>query len=288
VALVLVLLIAVLAGLAGWYLGVARYTTTPGVLGLRESAARARLHTAGLDLRIADTAYSETVAKGAIARTSPAPGDRVRKEGTVSAVVSLGPERHAVPDVRGKLLDDAQQQLADAKLEYGDAVRRFDEKVPTGSVITTDPVPGTPLPRGTAVDVIVSKGPRPVAIPDFTGKPADTATTRLTVLGFKVDTEEVNSDTVAKGRIVSQSPNTGTGQKGDTVSLVVSKGPELVTVPNVVRMGTAAATQALRNAGFQVEVRRSSLFIGVQYVVGQNPGSGERAPRGSTVVINVV
>ena len=159
------------------------------------------------------------------------------KDGTVGAVISLGPERHKVPDVRGKTLDDAQQALDEAKLEYGDAVERFDEKVAKGRVISTDPAAGTPLRRNTAVDVIVSKGPRPIKIPDFTGKRADRAETALEKRGFKVDTTEVNSDTVPEGRVVSQSPDSGTGQKGDVISLVVSKGPVLVEVPDVVRHG---------------------------------------------------
>ncbi len=209
-------------------------------------------------------------------------------EGSVGAVVSRGPERHDVPQVRGKTLDDAQQALDEAKLAYGDAVNRFNEKVPKGRVISTDPVPGTALSRNTAVDVIVSKGPRPVAIPDFTGKPADRAQATLEKSGFEVKTTEVNSDTVPKDRVISQSPDSGTGQKGDVISLVVSQGPELVTVPHVVRSGLAAATKTLEAAGFKVKVRKASLYIGVQYVVGTDPAGGSKARKGSTIVVSVV
>ena len=288
VLLAAVLLLAVLAGLAGWYLGVARYTTTPGVLNLTETAARAKLDQAGLDLKVSGDAYSETVTRGSVVKTDPAPGDRVLKHGTVNAVISLGPERHAVPDVRNKTLDDAQQALDQAKLEFGHAVERFNEKVPTGRVISTDPAAGTQLQRGTAVDVVVSKGPRPIKIPDFTGKPASRAEQQLTDLGFQVDTTEVNSDAVPKGRVITQSPNSGTGQKGDTISLVVSKGPVLVAVPNVRGMGLQAAQQQLQAAGFVVRVRHSALYVGVQYVVGTNPPGGTMAPRGSTVIVSIV
>ena len=288
VALTLVLLLAAAAALVGWYVGVARYTATPGILGLDESAARTKLDASGLQLEVADTAYSETVTKGAVARTDPAPGERVLKDGTVAATISLGPERHAVPDVRGRSLDEAQQMLDTEKLEYGDQVRRFNEAVPRGKVITTDPATGTKLRRGTAVDVVVSRGPRPIPVPDLSGKPAATATKRLQALGFEVDSSEVNSDTVREGRVVSQSPDTGNGQKGDRVSLVVSKGPVLVEVPRVVRMGVAAATRTLEAAGFEVEVRRSGLYIGVQYVVGQTPSGGTQARKGSTITISIV
>ena len=94
----------------------------------------------------------------------------------------------------------------------------------------------------------MSKGPRPIKIPDHTGKPADRAEAALEKRGFEVDTTEVNSDTVPEGRVVTQSPDSGTGQRGDVISLVVSKGPVMVEVPEVVRMGVAEATRAARGS----------------------------------------
>jgi serine/threonine-protein kinase len=288
VLLAVILAFAVLAALAGWYLGIARYTSTPAVLNLSEAAARVKLDRAGLSMDVQDKAFSETVAKGHVLSTDPDPGERVREDGTVGAVISLGPERHKVPDVRGQLLDDAQQALADAKLEYGEAIERFHPKIAKGKAIGTDPEVGSRLRRNTAVDVIVSKGPRPIRIPDQTGKPADRATASLEKLGFEVETTEVNSDSVREGRVVSQSPDSGTGEKGDVISLVVSKGPVMVQVPDVVRMGLGAATQRLEAAGFKVRVRQASLYIGVQYVVSTDPGAGSKAAKGSTVVVSVV
>ncbi len=155
-------------------------------------------------------------------------------------------------------------------------------------MIGTDPTPGTPLRRNTAVDVIVSRGPRPIKIPDFTGKAVAPATKALDRLGFKVETDEVNSDTVPKGRVVSQSPDSGTGKKDDVVSLVVSKGPVMVTVPNVVSMGYEAAKDRLESAGFEVTERHASLYIGVKYVVGTDPKAGAKVPKGSTIIVSIV
>ena len=72
------------------------------------------------------------------------------------------------------------------------------------------------------------------------------------------------------------------------ISLVVSKGPVLVEVPEVVRMGVAEATKRLEAAGFRVRVEEASLYIGVQYVVSTDPSGGSKAPKGSTVVVSVV
>lgn len=286
--LVAVLLLALLVGVGGWWFGVARYTATPGVLDLTTAAAKARLADDGLSLRLAGQGWSETVAKGHVLRTDPAPGDRVLKDGTVGVVLSRGPERHDVPVLRGSTLDDAQQSVLDAHLDFGRAVQRYDDSVPRGEVISSDPKAGTPRPRGSAVDVVVSRGPRPIPVPDWTGKDADQATTALRKLGFEVTTTRQHSDTVDQGEVVTQTPDSGTGAKGDTVTLVVSQGPVLVTVPRITGMGLADARAALEAAGFSVRVTHASIYLGLQYVASSSPGSGDRAPKGSTIVVRVV
>jgi beta-lactam-binding protein with PASTA domain len=135
---------------------------------------------------------------------------------------------------------------------------------------------------------VVSKGPHPVKVPDLTGKDAGEATKALRTLKLQVDTSQVNSDTVAKGDVVSQSPSTGRLFRGDTVRLVVSKGPVLVDVPRVIGSGADAAESTLEAAGFSVRMERVEYYIALGVVVKQSPGSGDRAPRGSTVTIYVV
>jgi serine/threonine-protein kinase len=286
--LIAVLLVAVLVGLTGWYLGVARYTHTPAVLNLSAASAKAKVEKAGLVFRTGTPAYSETVAKGSVISTDPDAGARIRKGGTVTAVVSLGPERHAVPDVRGSSLDDAQAELTAASLAFGRSVGKYSDKVPKGVVINTDPPPGTQLRRNAAVNVVVSKGPRPITITDWTGRNGDKAEAALTKLGFKVSRDDQYNDSVPAGRVVSQSPASGTGFKGDTIALVVSKGPALVEVPRVNGMKVDDATHALEDLGFKVDVQQNPLYVGAGYVVGSNPSQGSMAPRGSTVTLSIV
>jgi eukaryotic-like serine/threonine-protein kinase len=283
-----VLLVALLVGLTGWYLGVARYTHTPAVINLSAADAKAKVEKAGLVFRTGKEDYSETIAKGSVISTHPVAGARIRKDGTVTAVISLGPERHAVPDVRGKSLDEAQAQLAAASLTFGQAVEKYSEKVPKGTVITTDPVPGTQLRRNAAVNVVVSRGQRPIEIKDWTGRNGDKAEAALTKLGFKVSRDDQFNDTVPLGRVISQSPGSGTGFKGDTIALVVSKGPALVQVPSVKGQRLEDATQALEDLGFKVEVAHNPLYVGANYVVGSDPAEGSMAPRGSTVTLSIV
>ena len=288
VLLVLVLLLAVGAGVGGWWFGAGRYVNTPGVIDLTAAQARAKVEGAGLSFKVGGRAYSETVAVGSVVSTDPSGGEHVTRDGTVRAVLSKGPERHEVPVLRGATMDAAQAALGDAGLAYGDATYRFSERVAKGVVLSAEPSAGTELKRDAAVDLLVSKGPRPIKVPNVTGRDADAATKALERRGLEVETSEENSDSVAAGDVVSQSPRTGTLFKGDRVELVVSKGPVLVEVPKVEGMGTGAAEQALEAAGFQVRTEETEYYVGLKYVVNQAPGGGEMAPRGSTVTIYVV
>ncbi len=286
--LVLVLLLATAAGVGAWWLGDGRYTTTPGLLNLSARTAEARLDAAGLGLQVAGKAYSETVPVGRVVSTDPAGGEHVTRNGTVSVTLSQGPERHRVPQLRDLSLDRAQAALQDARLSFGEATYVFSETAARGVVVRSEPRPGIPLRRDAAVDLVVSKGPHPVRVPDFSGKDADDASKALGRLHLRVDRSEINSDTVEKGDVVSQSPNRGRLFRGDKVTLVVSKGPVLVDVPRVVGTNADAAEAALAAAGFSVRTEKVEYYIALGVVVKQSPGSGDRAPRGSTVTIYVV
>ncbi|MFL6135585.1 MAG: Stk1 family PASTA domain-containing Ser/Thr kinase [Nocardioidaceae bacterium] len=288
VLLVLVLLLAVGAGVGGWWFGAGRYVTTPGVINLTRSAAAEKVHAVGLGFQVDGSAYSETVPVGSVVSTDPAGGENAPRNGTVTAVVSKGPERHEVPPLRGLSLDAAQAALQDANLAFGDASNRFSEKVLRGAVISADPKPGTSLRRGVAVDLVVSRGPRPVKVVDLIGKDADLATRTLRKAGLEAEVSRANSDSVPEGDVMSQTPNSGTLVKGDKVRLVVSKGPVLVDVPDVRRMSVDDATNALQEAGFQVRTDKIALFVGLGLVVKQSPSADDQAPRGSTVTISIV
>jgi eukaryotic-like serine/threonine-protein kinase len=193
-----------------------------------------------------------------------------------------------VPDVRGKTLDEAQALLDSSSLGFGRAIQRFNEKVEKGKVITTDPEPGTQLRRDAAVNVIVSKGPQPIDIPDWTGRNGDKAVSALGELGFEVQRDDQFSDTVPLGRVISQSPGSGTGFKNDRITLVVSKGPALIEIPSVRGQRANDAKKELEELGFKVEVVHNPLYVGANYVVGSDPSEGSMAPRGSLVRLSIV
>lgn len=286
--IVLALLLVAAVAAAGLWFGLLRYTTTPGVLGLTQQAATARLERAGLSVEVGEPAYSDSVKAGEVLRTDPAPGARVLDGGTVTIVLSKGVEQYQLPDLAGKSLDQAQDALRAIKMDYGRALQRWSETVPRGQVIGTDPAAGATLRPGTSVDVVVSRGRQPVEVADWTGKDADQARAALTKAGLKVKADSRYDDAVPAGRIISQSPDTGRLYKGDTVSLVVSRGPQLVEIPSLRAWGVDAARKKLESLGFKVETSKTAAYIGLGYVFSTSPGSGSKAPKGSTVTLNLL
>lgn len=289
--LVLLLSLLLVAGVAGgaWWFGWERYTTTPGVLNLDEAAATAELEDSGLQAEAGEPAYSENVAAGLVIATDPEPGGKVLDGGTVTLTLSLGPERYDVPDLVGQTEDQAQDALAATNLAFGESKGRWSETVPEGQVIRTSPKAGTTLKPGASVDLVLSRGRKPIEVKDWTGESFDDASAALEKRGLQVSvTSEEYSDTVAEGDVITQDPPTATLFRGDTVSFVVSLGPELVEVPRVQAMGVEAATELLEGLGFVVETEESGTYLGLGYVTSSDPGAGEEVRKGSTITLYLV
>lgn len=285
-AVALLAVLALLALLGGYYVGTARYTHAPNVGGMRTSAAVAKIRAAQLQAKVVE-AFSETVPAGTEISQDPKAGARVKKHGTVTVTVSRGADRRLVPDVRGKDLGTATSLLSARGLRVSTESSEYSSSVPDGKVIRTDPVAGTKLKPGSGVALYVSKGPEPVAVPDLHGKTQQEATSTLRGLGFGVVVTSVFSDSVPQGVVISNDPSSGTAARGSTVRLTVSKGPDVVPVPDVTNQPPDKATQALRAAGFQVQ-RRDAFFSSGRTVYATDPSAGTKAKRGSTVTIYVV
>lgn len=275
-------------GLLAFLFGPLQRVSVPNVLGRSPTEAAALLATANLKLDAQETGYSEEVPKGLIASTRPAPDASARTGSTVEAVVSKGPERYDVPDLKGLTVGEADVALGATKLDLGSQTSAFHDTVKTGLIISSTPPAKTSVKPGTLVAVEVSKGPAPVELPELEGTNGKKAVAKLKDLGLKVDRSDKTSESVAKGLVIEMDPAGGTTvHRGDTVELVVSKGPPMVTVPNVVGMSESAARRALERAGFRVAVNKPFGFS-IFGVRTQSPKGGTSAPKGSTVRINVV
>lgn len=282
--LIAAVIVALLAALLGWYVADGRYTSAPVLVGSQESEASAAAEEAGFTFEVAGREFSETVPAGVVISTDPGPGDKVLPDSTIESVVSKGKDRVTLPEkVRGLTVDALRTQLADVDLELGKITERFAETVPEGQVVdAVNAKADEPLKRGTRIDITVSKGPEPIAITDFTGRDIDEARSEVEKAGFTSIVEEEFSDDVDKNEVISQSPDSGNGIRGDSITFVVSKGPDVVAVPDVTGQKKNEAVKALEKAGFKVR----NPFPGNFTVQGQSPDGGKKAKRGSTVTIS--
>jgi serine/threonine-protein kinase len=284
-ALIVVLLALAAVGL-GFWLTVGRYTSVPGVVGMKADAAIAKLQDAGLKGTVGDSAFSATIPKGEVVTSNPAPGSRVKEGASVTLTVSKGPESIPVPSVVGQPLGQAEQQIRGAGLAVGKVTKAYSETVAKGSVISADPAPGKALRPNTPVDLTVSKGPAPIPVPNVVGKTEADARSILTSAGFRVSTSQDYSDSVPDGSVISQNPSSGAKPANTVIALVISKGPKLYPVPKVEGMKLEAAIKALEAAGFVPDVYNTPG--GPNVVIVQSPGPGTMAPHGETVTLTVV
>ncbi|MFD3517289.1 Stk1 family PASTA domain-containing Ser/Thr kinase [Streptomyces sp. NPDC058657] len=285
VALVTGVLLLLGAGTGVWYINSGQFTQVPALLSQSESGARQKLEAAGLDVREVRRKFSDTVTRGTVMDSEPAPGARIRNNGSVTLVLSRGPEIVKVPDLRRMPLQRARVSLKDAGLAPGVVTKAFSEDVPLGTVISTDPRAGTGRSPDTAVALVVSKG-SPVDVPEVTGRSVEEATRVLEDLGLKADVApgQVNSPAPA-GTVGRQSvpPGTRLGED-ERVTLTVSKGPRMVAVPDVVGKHADEATRILTAAGFAVQVDRPLLSFS-KVIEKQSVEGGGQAAEGSTITV---
>ena len=225
--LVLSIVLALLAALLGWYIGIGRYTDTPSLAGKPEAIAKAFAENKGFKFHVSKRRYSENVPNGVVISTTPDVGKKILPGGTIDAVISKGKHRvHLPANLKGMTQDEATTALRALGLAPGSFTPKYDEKVDKDLVIgAVRYTSGSPLKLGTVIDLYVSQGPRPIDVVDYTGKNAAAAEAALKKAGFKVTVNSQFSDKVDKGLVISQDPNQGIKHKGDTIQLTVSKGP---------------------------------------------------------------
>ncbi|GHG03131.1 Stk1 family PASTA domain-containing Ser/Thr kinase [Streptomyces zaomyceticus] len=286
-ALVIGVLLALGLGAGVWYINSGQFTRVPAVLGQTEAAATKRVTDAGLEVGTTKRAFSDVYERGTVMASDPAPGERLRGNGTVTLTLSRGPEIVKVPNLKNKPLAEAKRALEEEGLAAGVITTAFSDTVAQGSVISSDPEPGTDRAPDSAVALVVSKG-SPIDVPDVTGETVADATAALQEAGLEVVVapERIDSPEDA-GSVAAQSLAEGSrAAEGDTITLTVSKGPKLVEVPDVTGETTDDARTALEEAGFEVEVKKSFPYLG-DTVASQSVEGGSTAPEGSTVTITI-
>lgn len=230
--------------------------------------------------------FDDNIPAGNVARTNPAPGKPLGRFQTAKIFVSKGIEMLTMPDLTGKTREEALELVKKARFNTPQISEDFHDTVPEGQISFQDPAPNASVAHNTIVKITVSKGRQPVSMPNLVGKPSQESQNELTQVGLQPQVTEDFSDSVPKGKVISQSvaPNT-TVHRLDQVNLVISKGPEVVAVPNVFGKSEGDARAALESAGFTVNVKRT--FGDSKRVLNSNPSAGTQARVGSTVTITL-
>ena len=203
----------------------------------------------------------------------------------------LGTKLGTIPNVVGMDRASASILLEQNGFVVGNQVTtRYDAKVPEGKIIAQNPTAGMPAKKQTAVDLVISKGPDLVVVPDIVNSPqadADAALKTADLIGSAISS--AYDPKVPAGSVISQQPAKGEKlARGSRVTYIISLGTEQATVPDVVGTYRSTALKKLKAAGFKVAVGYSSSdSVASGKVIDQDKSGGGRYDKGSTVTITV-
>ncbi|MGE8586866.1 Stk1 family PASTA domain-containing Ser/Thr kinase [Bifidobacterium catenulatum] len=302
VAGVAALLLACGAGGWAWwyYQGPGSYWTMPQpdgmscsdsvacpITGVKWSDYESLLKVSDIEYEVSEE-YSDSVAEGNIISTDPANvGDRgsKRRGQKVKVVVSKGVRQATVPsdilDATSASGKDPINALKKAGFDNVEQTAASDDtysiEVPQGALLSLSVDPGATLPHNTTITVTVSQGPKPVTMPDIVGKTKGEAQQAMNNLKLTANWTESFDDKIPQGQVISASVNSGdTLHWGDSVDVVVSKGPETITLPNYVGQKASDTKAALEKLGFTVKVSSQLTLDSNQdkKVASQDPVGG--------------
>ncbi len=206
----------------------------------------------------------------------------------VGSSMGKSTEQVAVPDVTTKSQTDATNALQTAGFKV--SVKNVaNDTIPANQVFEQTPKGNTNADKGSTVEITVSSGIGDATVPDVVGRTQAAAESLLKTNNFIPEVKEAASDTVAKGTVISQSPSANAkATKNSVVTITVSTGAADVSIPNVVGLNAASASNQLGQAGFTVSTKsQANATVPAGNVISTNPTAGTKAAKGSSVEILV-
>ena len=267
--------------------GVTDEVTIPTLVGKSKADAEAELKLLGLTLEVQST---ETSAEpvDTILRSVPEVGAVVKKNTSVAVVLSAGEVKLFVPSVTGGTQEAANTILMNNGLILGDVKEEFNETVPVGEIISQDPLVNTSVPQGSAVNIVISKGPEITIskVPALVGKTEREAQALLESVKLQIGTitKVPTGEEALVGRIASQNIPEGTELKQDSKINIEVYELKTVKIPtSLIGMKVSEAVKQLKSLGL-VPTLEAGTKNG-DLVLDLNPGAGTSVPYGSTVEI---
>ena len=282
--LVIFTVIALIGGAgSGWWFssGPGGLAAVPDLTGRSLEAAVQALDPLGVVIEQLEE-NSGTVAEGFITRTEPAAGYRVFKDSVVKVFISLGPKQLAVPEAKGLSIEATKKLLTDSGFVVGSVKNYFGTET-AGQVIGLSTPTGTILNQGSVLDVLVSIG----AVPDVLGLSAEAARELLAELPIAIEEVEVFNNQIPAGQAVGLVLSEDPLPENGSAVLEISKGPEIVIMPNTVGETIAAAQLLLKNLGLNPLVDTTQVLsnFGIAKVQSQSPEAGSEVRVGDIVTI---
>ncbi len=259
----------------------------PVLKDLMKKDAEALLKEKGLILEVQSTEPSELPVDTVI-KSIPESGQKVKKGSTVAVILSAGLEEKLVPDITGITVDTAQMILENNGFNLGQVKNQKDDMVPEGEIISQDPGLNTSLPKGSAINVLVSSGAEvKVAImPNLNAKTEREAKGLLESKGLALgDVKKIpTGDEAQNGRIVEQSiPENTEIKEGTKINITVYEFKEITVPSTLIGKKAGLVFDQLKALGlnpkYGSDTEREYLVLEV------TPGSGSLVPYGGTVTI---
>ena len=259
---ILIFLVSLLNG--GLFRNETKLTPVPNLIG-KVYAELDRKQYPNIEIVQGDTAYSDKYEEGLIMDQKPKANEQIPIGSQVTVYVSMGEEKDELPamaPMQGMTKEVAQNYIDALK---GDLVAKyeeiFDDKIPAGQVVKTDPQQGAPLERGQTVVIYLSKGPDKVKVPNVIGKSRDQAERLLNNNGFKNIRFETEESDQEKDTVTRLSVNVNEAVSLDTEIVVyLSEGVIRERVPLVEGKTLEEAKKLLNDRGFKTitEIREEN------------------------------
>lgn len=197
------------------------------------------------------------------------------------------PKEVQVPDVTNLTEAAAKTKLADAKLNVTDLIQVKSDEIESGKVIETNPKAGSTVKEKSKIAIKVSSGKEAITMKDYRNKTYEAARDELKKLGFTVEKQEENSDSVESGKVISQSiaPNQKVEGKDPVITLVVSKGESSIKMANLTGYTRAGAIEYANSNNLALTITEEENEATVDTVIRQSIREGAEVKKGTALTI---
>ncbi|TGB08682.1 Stk1 family PASTA domain-containing Ser/Thr kinase [Streptomyces sp. MZ04] len=255
----------------------------PNFVGEKLADAKTQAENVDLEIAVSERKPCEKYPKGEICAQDPGANATVTKGDTVNVTVSTGAPKVAVPNVIGDNIEDATDELEGDKYQFTVVPKRVESPQPVGEVLSSDPVSGSEVQKGSTITLEVAKAKTQIPVPDVTGLDYEAAAKQITDNGLTPKREDVASDSVEEGKVIQTSPAAGTKvDDGSTVTIQVAKAAEQATVPALTGQKLKDARKAIEDADLTVGTITGPQEDDALVVLSQ-PGANEQVAPGTAI-----